>query len=530
MIENSLSLQLKGLRPHKRLNRNSGLSEVARNVEVTKLGLQAYEPITPAISWDILGDFGIDYAWPFPAIYRGKKNTFLLSGDRIFDVDNDSWDLTEIDLYDSQTGVAALASVGGFWQFVDFYDTYMFTNGQNTIFHTNLSAISGNADKVYVDNNVRIRTGCAFRGRVVFGGFDPSYSWSSSWKTFIDSWAKKIPTVPATTYDLDFRQNFVWWSSIGGGDALWLFYQAYAQDGNYTDEYSSTRPLIWDTIKKNQMGWAVMPFQGPVLSTKVLGGDIVVYGEDGVAGLRPHGHIFGISKEGELDDLGDIGIHNEASVGGNDRVQLAVAADGSLWLIEAGLKVTKLGYEEFTEDMLGSDIVVSYTPKGHLNSSGKFHISNGWKTLLFTIDGLSEVSQHTTSKVYVGGEVLGIAIDDTDGDQSAEIQTTEISIGGQRALRHIGWIEVENNISAFVSYEARLIYRYAGKVDWQQTDWQPLNFKGATYFGISAHEFKIDIRCSDFRQFNFGHVVIRYQSPDKVTKRGSSPVGIGGIS
>lgn len=471
---------------------------------------------------------GIDWQWPFPQLFKGKKHTFLLTKNEIYFVEDD-WSLTIADVYDYATGTKTTIDNGGPWSFVDFYDSYMFTNGVNTLWHMNLSSITGQNDRIYVEKDVRVAAGCGFRGRVMLGGFDTFKNMSDNWSSFITTWAQTIQTSGAIIYDLDFQKNFLWWSSIGGEDALMLFQQAVSQDSLFTgDGYGSSRPLVFEQIKKNEMGWMPMPFQKKIVVIKPIGGDVAVYGEDGMAFLRPQGHLFGLMEGGDFSELSMVGVNNASAVGGNERVHLVMDNGGSLWLVESGLKVTNLGYEEFLSPLLGTDVMISYTPRGKSVGTGKFHISNGYNSFLLTSDGMTEVSQNVTTKVFMGGQNVGIAQDENDGDISQEsiITSVPISIEEERALRHISWVEVESTSVSFETLKAKLYYRVEGKTynnddAWDSTEWINLNLKGAVYFGVTGLEFKVSIKTSDYRNFNLGKITVRYLSPDKTTRRGT---------
>ena len=529
MLEQSLKLNPKALRPDERIRRNSQYLVKALNVEASPFGLISYNPVEH-LDWDYLNTVGVELNFPYPQLFKGKKNNFLLTRDRIFILAEDG-ELLELDVYDYDSGTITTIEPGMLWSFTDFYDQFMFHNGVCSLWTMNLSSISGYPDRVYVEKGVRVNTGCAFRGRVIMAGFDPWHNYSEDWNTFMTTWAQAIPTQAATTYDLDFKENFVWWSSIGADDALMLFQKALTETPYSNDGYDANRLRIFESIKKNSMGWMPMPYQGSIIATKELGGDIAVYGEQGVSFLRPSGHLFGLVEAG---DLSHTGIASHGAVGGDDKVHLAIDQTGVAWLIESGAKVTRIGYEEYLGDIVNSNVVVSYTATGRGQRSGTFHISNGYRTFVLNSNGLTETSQVVTSKIYMSdGYVRGIAHDiNSDIDQTAEITTSNISINNERAINTITWVEVESNNVSFSDMYVKLYYRVQGKAydanRWDETSWQVLNWKGASFFGISAIEFRLGFKCEDFSKFNAETIVFRYQTPDRTTKRGTTPISIGG--
>jgi hypothetical protein len=118
--------------------------------------------------------------WPFPQFYQGRKHRLVLERERILSVSGD-WKPSRINtynLFDPEYEKAIPA--GGVWHVADFGDTYMLFNGSCSVsLFKDIKAKNPLGDRVCVQDTVTIQSGCSFRGRGVFGGFDAGDFWAS---------------------------------------------------------------------------------------------------------------------------------------------------------------------------------------------------------------------------------------------------------------------------------------------------------------------------------------------------------------
>jgi hypothetical protein len=482
----------KGLRTDWRLRRNSDQLTELFNAEVTKNGVTKIVPVTAAFSDEVISAASAEINWPFPQIIRGKRYTFLANKNRLDIAIEADWSLAEVDTYNAHDKNALKGiATGNAWQLVDFGETWLLTNGVATVFRSGLDTLLGAPDRVYVQDSIPINAGCAFRGRAFFGGFDPDNFWSDHWKRFLADWATRAEV--GLSVDKPFDKNFVWWSTVGGGDMLWLVYPEIYMSGHLSVGFTNERPLIFDYWSRNESGFIPMPWRGYVFNLQSYGEGVMVYGEDGVSYLK---HSANNSTFGLVEIFNHIGIASRSAAGGNDRNQLFVDSTGMLWLAVDGKGPEKLGYQEFFEPLLGTEIVVSYSEQDNV-----FYISGEDATYRLSRYGLSRIDQAITSVLVAGGETKGVCTDLGENDSEIKIASDVLDFGirGQKTITQVE-IPVQLDHDAGENYYVSIYYRYEKNKDFAQTEWRPVNKEGWVRFYVSAVEFKIGIKCTSFEE------------------------------
>jgi len=498
-----------GLRADYRAPINAPHLLEALNVRCHENGISPYEPMIQPFG-DSIALYGIEMSWPFPMIFRGKSKTFLVDRSAIFYVNEGDWTLWEMQTFDAANPTVTKAiQPGRAWSFVDFFDTWFFSNGINTVFHSNRHLMKGEEDKIYVFDRVRIEAGCDHRGRALFGGFEEEYFWSDEWKNFYETEAKKASTGLSIKLS-DLRENFVMWSTIGGGDLLFLFHQDLAETGFMSSDYGSGDELIWDFLRRNEWGFMPMAWQGKVREIKPFGKSVIVYGDGGVTALTPYQDptpTYG------AEELSTIGIHNTGAVGGDDKTHLYLDQGGALWLLESGSGLKKLGYESIFGLWNNDTVLISFNSRER-----EFWISNGIETYYLSRTGLSKTSQIVSSIAgYTQGYHIGLGSLMEDEDQSFKIKTGTFDLGS-RGLKTITEVElgIDSTVDVYVSIE----FRYEKNGQWMETVAYPVNSEGIAYPRVECLEFRVIVSGSDYRSINLDYVNVFYQKSDKRGRRG----------
>lgn len=504
----------KGLRPDFRSNRRKGFLEEAYNVKVNKEGLVPYIPVIMPFSQGTLEAHNISFNWPQPQLYKGYKETFLLDRTRIFKVFPD-YTLSEYEVYDyyDQSSPGNILP-GNQWQVVDLHDAYFFHNGTSSVFHTGRERMLGEGEKMFVVNAVRIQAGCYFRGRTWIGGFDDSFYWTPDWETFWNDWSTRLPS--SISYNIkDLSPNFVWWSTIGGGDTLFIFDQGLGESGNISSTYGSSEPIIFDYLLRNECGWMPMPWQGRVLTMKPLGDGVMVYGEGGCTLLLPQQGIVGSNNFEELSD----GLHNAGAVGGDDREHVFMDNTGCLWYINRSYEVVRLGYREYMNDMVGNEVIISFD-----KNEREWYISDGYKAFIYTKGGLTEHSQIVTSVINSDGGVLGFCMDESAMDKSMKVKTGVVDFGGT-GIKTLESVHVHGettdvyagNMKAFAEV------RYEQRGGFEKGDDVEVSDEGFARLDMSANDFKVGIKSDDFRYSKIEDLILNYKLSDRRFRRNLSP-------
>lgn len=495
---------LRGLRPDYRLPNNTGYLSECFNLKVIDAGLVGYDPILIPFSDATLDGFGINIDWPFPQLFKGKQYTFLVTRTELFIVNEEDWSLYPVTLNST-------VQSGGQWQFIDFGHTWLLVNGMSVIYHSNIHPTKNETDVFYVNNNIRLQAGCAHRGRAFLGGFDPSYSWSASWKSFYNDWATR------TSSDIDFpiegiTSNSVYFTSIGGGDLLFLFDFLKGRDGYISSDYSSTDPYIFDMMRRNDAGIIQMDWQGTIYKILPLQDDVVVYGSGGATLLRRAGTAIG---RVELPEI--IGIPYPTAVGGSDDTHILVDNEGSLWRISVGSKPEKLGYKEFLTDILGGDITISYD-----KNDNEFYICSEGRSFILTNKGFSEHDQLITSIINSQGYRLGMCnsyLDDAF-DKRWKIKTTPIDMGSVEFKRSTGMDISVDNEQYPGSVTGKTFFKNAFNKDYSSNTSTPMNKQGMIYNRAAGRDFMYYLEGSDFRNIIINSLNVKFQKHDRRFTRG----------
>ena len=215
-----------GLKPDSRVPNGSQTLDVCDYLRPTVFGLKDFIDITqPMTDSYITSTLGETILFPHPQLFRGAGITLLCFIDAIYEVDESTWTATEITFYtaaqfDSANPAAGTITSGGAWHFVDYHSTWVLFNGVSTIWNT------AHLDKPIVTSDVTINTGCDLKGRMFMGGFDPTDFYAlADWPTYWEGFDSNVPeqiSQALRTMSTGAGSNWAWWSTIGGGDMLWL--------------------------------------------------------------------------------------------------------------------------------------------------------------------------------------------------------------------------------------------------------------------------------------------------------------------
>lgn len=487
-----------GLRRNFREKKNSLNMLELFNLEPTQFGLAPFSFCTQPWTSSQLANNGIELKWPFPQLIRLKKFTLFLGSDYIFLVNEADWSMVQLDTYDFySTGSTRGITAGNYWQVIDFWDTFLLTNGMSTLWYDRIT------DKLLVEDTVRIQCGCDYKGRAIFGGFDPDYYWSTAWQSF---WtANPSSIVGAQPRALD--NNWIKWTSIGGGDLDLIFDASVDQN----------------QLLKLDAGEMPMSNRSLISSMKELSQKLLVYSYDAVSIVSHKSQP--ISTLGMDDEEVAPGIKNVGAIAGDKKNHIFVAQDNNVWWINKSFQAVELGYKEFLDSE--SDLIVSRNPV-----NGSFHISSNDRTFVLTWNrdkdqpqGFAEVGQRITSCIAVGGVAyhLGTEIEASENTIVAKF-TTDIFDCYRTGDKTVHWITMygEEGIldtSAGTVY-FRVHYRYSNLKTFSQTNWRKLNKKGACHFPIMGSDFKVEMKSEDFQLLNVSKINITFQQDDKMFTRG----------
>lgn len=451
--------------------------------------------------------------FPFPQLFRGQAVTLLCGETEISTVSEltSPWEASAITVYDAYDAATPFAiSADGVWHFVDFYNVWLLFNGTTSVFKTNIAGMFGETNYAFATDDVTINTGCSFRGRALFGGFDPSsYStpdWNAFWQHWLDKCAVQFPNVSSLGW------NFVSWTTIGGGDLLNVFYPDLAVNGviEQDESRSINDSMLLELWQRNELGFMPMPSQGAVLCVKPLGNGVVVYSEDGVVYLPLVSSpvpTFGMHV------LPAPGIVGRGAVGGDDFEHIFIDPSGDVWALGTDLKLQRLRYKNHISSILEGEVTISLDKENKDYYISGENTDGEAETYILSKYGLSKSGKAVNSCVWNRSELIGIC--STPGLIS--YVSSDIIDFGIPDIKTVGMIEIEGQglDAVYVSCD----YRYDSVSAFTTSDWIKFNAMGFAYIGKSAKEFRINLKSTNPTTFAVQSMSVKWKASGKRTIR-----------
>jgi len=436
--------------------------------------------------------------------------TFLAGSTSLSLVDETDWSSEAVTLYDYITEDDSLTfTSGGVWHMADAGKFVMLFNGADIIFVSGTETMFGEDAKYYIVTDRTVNTGCYFKGRIMMAGFNPADFWSAQWQSVMEELTETLAFDISTI--MEREANLIAWSAIGGGDVLDIFYPERAIKGLIKEaELGLTDPMFLDYWKRNDCGMHPATFQGEVLCVRQLGETVIAYGEDGISMLSPatvEFPTFGVTH------VASLGVHGRGAIGGDIHQQLLVDKAGVVWRMSSeGLQ--RLGYEEYTADMLDGTIVVSMDTR-----EGEFYISDGNETLIVTPFGAGKSPYHPTSIEIVDGDLIGIF----DTDESTEsILVSDVFDFRNSDLKTVTTVELGLRKGSEADVYIALDSRYDTHSAFTRSDWIPVNSEGWGRVQKTAKQFRLCIKATDYTDFQLDYANIKWQQAGLRTIRGLS--------
>jgi hypothetical protein len=308
------------------------------------------------------------------------------------------------------------------------------------------------------------KAGLAHRGRLILGGFDPTYAWYyTQWNTFFDTHKSQLPAPYSALAQAIPGANWVWWSSAGADDALFWYNKTHLNS------------TILDLLSMGTSGMAVMPWSGAVVRILSAPNGFTVYGSNGATFMRDVESPtpgFGMQPlAGWPEGQGVL------AVDGDERGHLAVATDGNVW---------------FVADNQAERREFKYLFSGATPSVIKDPLHGGWfigpdvygEWTYFDDQGnLVRVNQRP-SAVYLKDGVWTGVMPTVTPNLDIITDTYPITGGGVVAAvkLHGSWAN---------DTEVSVLYRDRGT--WEETESVAPDSRGLVLFNAPAHQFRVRV-------------------------------------
>ena len=421
-----------GLRQDERLGLNGESMSTYFGVRPTPFGARSQEDIEDFLEFYDPGAttrLGISNAHPFPQLFKGFGVTLLADSTAIYEQDLVTGVFTEVPLYDIYDKDSfGTITANGPWHFVDFHSTWFLLNGETVVMRTN------NSVKTFVQTLVKINTACMFMGRMVFGGLDSTY-WDArvteDTRGWTDLWSEWTSNSVGLGIELGSPgNNWIGWSSIGGGDLLNVFDKSLAIDptvfSGLEGIYSEEDPYFFELMKRAESGFMPMEHQGFIQVVKQLGKHVVVYGDNAISLVSPHKEP--VPCLGLTVKLLDIGVLDRGAVGGDEREHIFIDKSGTLWRLGIDFQLTRLDYREHVNRFSDGFVTISLDP-----SEREYYITGTTtgdveRTFLLNQNGLCESNKIVHSVVRDGDGLKGVFTNQTSPSSTWKIKTFDITL------------------------------------------------------------------------------------------------------
>jgi hypothetical protein len=468
-----------GLRVEERAERNSTGLVDCRGLVVTPRGLEMPPDIVPIVEYE-------GGAWP--QIIRGRSLVLVCYSDSIYKLEDGL--LISISTFDlSSIEEAKDITPGGQWHMMDFGSTWLLFNGACTV--ACLNNVTTGEQVAYVQDTISVQSGTAYMGRGVMVGFDPQNFWSTEWQDIYGAWLDKADEQMHITFDktMELGENFVYWSSIGGGDVMFPFSPTGMTYGLSAAAHTIERPLWIEQMKKNQWGFMPVEWSGAILCTKQIGRHCVVYGEGGISALYA-------TQVGETATMGmttlqrGAGIPQRCCVGGDRGNHVFLDAEGDLWFMAQDLGLQRVGFKEFFRSFVAdTPISISHDDKDNTFYISIFPTAEEPIGYALTSTGLTRISSVPSSLYYGGGSLRGSVVSATPQQVQIETDTFDLGLQVLKTIRSVA-------ISAIglSDIEASLGTRITSSGAWIWQPYRRANVSGIVTLQRTGLDFRLRIR------------------------------------
>jgi hypothetical protein len=301
------------------------------------------------------------------------------------------------------------------------------------------------------------------------------------------------------------------WDNLNSKSIIWSGIGDYSFDPLVNKTAGTIQGLIGDHSKQHPNIYRLMR----------LGELVLAYGDSGIVVLAPifAENIFTYGTK----RLPGYGIISGNHVAGDNSLQGFIDSRGDFWTIDASLKLTRRGYQEYILELLtythsNNDYrtIVSYLP-----DKRRFYISNGNKCLVINEFGAYHTFQSVSSIVQISQGNYATTLD--AADVSAYITTDKIDYNSR------GFKSVEALLSSIrVPIATTAVFN---AVDWRLAQGATMTRSplyradpgGQSGIHVTAIDFRLHTEISTYVDAEFYDFQANVKFSDARYKRGTSP-------
>lgn len=455
---------LSGMNLDWRARTNVPALSLVKGLQACEQGLRRYKPFNVLVSDTAL----------FPDIFMGKRRQLAFFEDEVIDIETTfALVLYDFSTYNPATDGATVgaATAGGQWHFMDFYDSWMATNGACVVFKAAFST------KTFVSTLTSIQSFAQLlEGRAVLAGFDSTDAIWTDLKTLYEAGEADLPSNLQGLYT-GLDSTWALWTSVGGAELMGLQMIEFLKYGWFDDSvggYTDTNTLLFDLIRKGQFGARPLLQNTDVYRVMPMGSSAIVYQQSGATPLwnQPEYATFGVVNPqtgvvGVADLPEYVGPKARGCIGGNDNVHLFLSDDFDLWLVEKPGTARRIKASHHMKVLDEATVRIAFDPL-----EKDFYISGvaGTDQLSFCLShtlGLTRCPKSTPSITMYGG-VQGAWVDSDDGPDVL-VRSMPFSLGHPSVGERHGDMGVLHEIvidGIGADWVARVYFRWRLQDDW----------------------------------------------------------------
>ena len=402
-------------------------------------------------------------------------------------------------------------------------------NGKSVVLRHNLSKVSQDYSetdaKIFVynytgaTNHNTITTGCYFEGRLVLGGFMDTALASYEYYQELEHIQEQMVSDGLLDVDVgmggETKRNYIWWSSIGGGDMLYPFYPDLLYSGTSPrteNDNNEDNPRWAELIDRNQGGFMPMPFINCAIQDILPFGDgVMVYTDKGIC-------YCPMVNKGEISTFGckvvsNVGLMSKGCVAGGLGKHIFIDHEGKICMLAKGKTKTGASVSGLPSiTVLYDRVQKSATAKPSVtydSDAERYHISNlgnsyadSW--IYNDPYGLTQVGTQVTSIVNLGyADAVTPTISDRTSFWQIDSGVDDLILGTQLFSFDMSGIKLIKGIYINADFGGKDLYNDTSKAYIKLLGRQPggsatsilgtfpINKEGFCYINKSADTFQI---------------------------------------
>ena len=281
------------------------------------------------------------------------------------------------------------------------------------------------------------------------------------------------------TKGLDSR--CIYWSCIGMDDIFPLFFPYVDTDKEFLNRW-----------ERNECGFAFWPYNGDIYRLHSLGEGVMAYGAGGIAYLRPVGSPITVS----MAAVGEYGLASATAFCGNSYVHYFIDYNDELWRVEAGPKLTKLGFKTYFATLSTIKMVLHPT-------ENKVYISDSDTCYMLENDVLVEIPEIVHTMVMNKGSLGAIRTLLTDG---FEVETGIFDFDS-KDLKTVSRVSVDGFASSS-GLHGKVFFRMDRASDWSDTGWITLPLDQR----VTGQEFKFGVKATTSSSAYLNYIDVEFDA------------------